>query len=134
MSLNPPSFESHIPQHLTKDCTPQDKWLIENMSKMLQSNSWLINNAKDQSEVIGRIDVQVAATNGRLLKAEGSIDDLKHKVKKTAEDDKVIHFVLKMMKTKTFWACTAFFFLCFLPWLYSFHFTVKDVATWIFYS
>lgn len=66
----PPEFKSQIPEYLLADASPQDKHIMAELSIGAQCNRWLVN-------ALVETHAQVRRTNGRLLRAEGDIKDLK---------------------------------------------------------
>ncbi len=75
--LQPPAeFKSQIPDYLLADATLQEKYIMTELSTGAQCNRWLIN-------ALVETHAQVRRTNGRLIRAEESIKDLKE-IGKTA--------------------------------------------------
>lgn len=70
-ALKPPGeFKSQIPSHLLVDATPQDQHILHTLSIGAQYSEWLVNAALETHS-------QVRRTNGRLLRAEADIAQLK---------------------------------------------------------
>lgn len=69
--LEPPGeFKSQIPEHLMKDASATDRYMMEQMSIMKQYSDWSVKAN------LGH-DRNIRTTNGRLRKAEAEIEGLK---------------------------------------------------------
>lgn len=68
--LERPEFKSSIPEHLLKDASASDRYILEQLSILSQSVPWLVEAAMTNNHLI-------RATNGRLLKAESNISEYK---------------------------------------------------------
>ena len=108
-------FQSDIPDHLLTNADPQSKWLMENMSVVLQATDYLVSEQTKQSDKLEKIEKQVNHTNGRLLKAEGEISEVKEILKEDVEikqDVKQIvaakRLIEKLGKSKYFWIILGF--------------------------
>ena len=66
----PAEFKSEIPDYLLADASPQDKHIMAALSVGAQYNRWLVN-------ALVETHAQVRRTNGRLIRAEADIADLK---------------------------------------------------------
>ena len=69
-SLIAPNFQSQIPEYLLKDATDQDKHIMAQLSVLTQISEWSIKAHISTME-------SVRKTNGRLIRAEEHIKDLK---------------------------------------------------------
>jgi hypothetical protein len=69
ISLPPGGFRSNLPEHLLKDASPADRWLMEEMSKNTQATEFSCRAAVDTN-------AQVRHTNGRVKSAEAKVADL----------------------------------------------------------
>jgi hypothetical protein len=65
---------SRIPDYLLKDCTPAQKWLMENVFDLKQ-------NIKSLQEGLERVEIQTTKTNGRVTKSEDNIENLQNQIK-----------------------------------------------------
>jgi hypothetical protein len=65
-----PHFESQIPEHLLKDVSESDKFVMSSLSKLLQESDWTI-------EAMLLTHDQLRHTNGRLVRAENQIETAK---------------------------------------------------------
>ncbi len=61
--LSLPVFESEIPEHLLKNVSQEDRFLMENINVQTQYIKWLCQSAVDTN-------LQVRKTNGRLRRVE----------------------------------------------------------------
>jgi hypothetical protein len=69
--LRPPGeFKSQIPEHLMVDASPQDRHIMDALSIGSQYDRWLV-------DALVATHSQVRTTNGRLIRAESEISDLK---------------------------------------------------------
>ena len=68
--LTAPQFQSQIPDYLLKDATDQDKHIMAQLSVLTQISEWSIKAHISTME-------SVRKTNGRLIRAEENIQDLK---------------------------------------------------------
>jgi len=66
--LTIPVFESKIPAHLLQDATPQDKWLMEEMSKGAQADTFLCKTVKETYDYTRK-------TNGKVHRHNTKIDE-----------------------------------------------------------
>lgn len=66
--LTIPVFESKIPAHLLQDATPQDKWLMEEMSKGAQADAHLLQTTAATHRY-------VRATNGKTNRNHAKIEE-----------------------------------------------------------
>ena len=58
-----PEFKSDIPEHLLNSVSPESKYMLEQLSKLNQSASWMVN-------VLVDVNQQVRKTNGRVIALE----------------------------------------------------------------
>lgn len=77
MSLQKPSFSPKLPEYLLNESSPKDKYMLEQLSLMSQTQDWLIEETVKQSvkleevkEQANRIETQTLKTNGRVTKLE----------------------------------------------------------------
>lgn len=68
--LDIPEFKSQIPAHLLAASTPAEQHIISELSKLGQFADWSVRAHLSTNG-------QVRRTNGRLLKAEAAIADIK---------------------------------------------------------
>ena len=54
-----PEFKSTVPAHLIDKLTPQEKYVVETLSRMEQQNTWLMNAAMEGNRVNLETDVRV---------------------------------------------------------------------------
>jgi hypothetical protein len=54
-----PEFKSTVPAHLIDRLTPQEKYVVETLSRMEQQNAWLMNAAMEANRVNLETDVRV---------------------------------------------------------------------------
>ncbi len=66
----PAEFRSQIPSYLLNGASDQDKHIMAELSIGAQYNKWLVN-------ALVETHAQVRRTNGRLIRAEEDIKDLK---------------------------------------------------------
>lgn len=105
-----PDFKSDIPAHLLENVSPQDRWMMENISVLSQKSDWLGGEQMRQSENLdnlsqevvqlknesAEIKVQTTKTNGRVTEAEKDIKYLKN------EYDN-LKWARNLVKNKWFW-------------------------------
>ncbi len=77
MSLVKPSFASKVPEFLTQEVSPKDKYMLEQLSVIEQTQNWLVDETVKQSSKLeevksqaDRIETQTLKTNGRVTKLE----------------------------------------------------------------
>ena len=68
--LERPHFESQIPEHLLKDASASDRYIMESLSKLLQQSEW-------STEAAMVHDQNIRLTNGRLRAVEGDVTHYK---------------------------------------------------------
>lgn len=68
--LEKPEIKSTIPSHLLESATPAEKHIMGELSKLSSFADWSIQAHLSTHQ-------QVRKTNGRLLRAEGHIEELK---------------------------------------------------------
>lgn len=66
----PEEFKSQIPEHLLVGTSPTDRYILDQISIMRQSNEWTV-------KALVSAHAQIRLTNGRLRGAEQDIKDLK---------------------------------------------------------
>lgn len=124
MSKTQPSFKSDIPPHLLENATPQDRWIMENMSVLTQKSDWLADEQIAQSSSleslkteVSEIKAQTTKTNGRTSTNETDIANLKREIK--AHDTVVgpLKAFGGIMTKKWTWIAIAGFFLFVYPWV-----------------
>lgn len=71
--LTIPVFESKIPAHLLQDATPQDKWLMEEMSKGAQADAFLCKTVNDSYLYIRRTNGKVSRHQHQLESQEATL-------------------------------------------------------------
>ena len=54
-----PEFKSSIPPHLVDKLSPQEKYLVETLSRMESQNEWLIAVVVDNNRAIVETDIRV---------------------------------------------------------------------------
>jgi hypothetical protein len=69
-TLEKPDFKSQIPEHLTKDASDAEKYIMAQLSILTQFADWDVKAHMGTNE-------QVRKTNGRLLRAEANITVLR---------------------------------------------------------
>ena len=74
MNYEVPEFQSDIPPHLLTNASPQDKYIMENLSVLGQKSNWLTDTQKTQFERLDKlaqaseeIRVQTTKTNGKVI-------------------------------------------------------------------
>lgn len=83
-ALQPPvEFKSQIPDLLLVGASPTDRYMLEQMSILRQYNDWKVQALLGQ-------DKQLRHTNGRLIRAEEDLKDLKSDRKSVKAGWKVI--------------------------------------------
>jgi hypothetical protein len=128
MNYEVPDFQSDIPAHLLTNASPQDKYIMENISILSQKSNWLTQTQKMQNESLDElkaeslelkaeskeIRIQTTKTNGRVSALEDAGKEVKD-VMKTYKTAKSIVF------NKFFILGSAFAFLVFFvyiaPWI-----------------
>lgn len=84
MNNEVPDFQSDIPAHLLTNASPQDKYIMENLSILGQKSNWLAESQKFQSQALRElkaetselkaeskeIRIQTTKTNGRVTALE----------------------------------------------------------------
>ncbi len=68
--LQKPDFKPNIPSFLTENASEQDRFIIEQISILSQYVKWSVDTQI-------QVHSQVRTTNGRLMKAEGDIGEIK---------------------------------------------------------
>ena len=131
MSDKQPEFQSNIPSYLLETATPQDKWMMENMSVLSQKTNWLAQEQERQSTALGElkektesIETQTKKTNGRTTKNE---DDIKHIQEK-------FNFVSTVFNNKFTWVAMAGFFLFGYPFILEYRSQIFKAIFSIFLS
>lgn len=109
-----PHFKSDIPEHLLADATPQNRYIMENISVLNQKGNWLAENQQKLGTTIDEIKVQTTKTNGSVIALKAQAADAEEVVKfyKTTK---------KFLSKKWFWISVAIaivlFFSYVAPWL-----------------
>ena len=109
-----PIFQSQIPESLLEGVSPTEKWIMEEISKQGQAQTYLLDNQikhgeilEDQNKKLETLDTKLNFTNGKIAAAILQIKDLEEK-NKTKEDswielDKIISvkkFISKYLTNK----------------------------------
>lgn len=128
MNHEVPDFQSDIPAHLLTNASPQDKYIMENISILIQKSNWLAQTQKMQSESLDElkaeslalkaeskeIRIQTTKTNGRVSALEEAGREVKNVIKK-------YETVKSIITNKFFILGSAFSFLIFFvyiaPWI-----------------
>ena len=87
--LEKPNVQSTIPQHLLQGTDEQTKYVLHQLSIIVQQNQWLIKSAIDTNQ-------QVRHTNGRVKSVE--------KWKNELEQHEIIPKMKMISKLSNFWA------------------------------
>lgn len=121
MNHEVPDFQSDIPAHLLTNASPQDKYIMENISILGQKSNWLTETQKKQSEAledlkkeVGEVKVQTTKTNGSVVVLKQQAKDAEGVVgfyKKTAG------FVSSKMGILAIFFGFTVFFTYVAPWL-----------------
>ncbi len=82
----PTEFKSKIPPHLLTTASDADKYIMGELSIGAQYNLWLVN-------ALVETHAQVRKTNGRLIRAEEAIKDLKGEEKSVKVGWKTIKWI-----------------------------------------
>lgn len=82
----PAEFKSQIPAYLLNGASDQDKHIMAELSIGSQYNKWLVN-------ALVETHAQVRRTNGRLIRAEEDLKDLKGDRKSVKVGWKVIGWI-----------------------------------------
>jgi hypothetical protein len=99
MPLVKPSFDSKVPDYLLKDASDKDKYIIEQLSVISQTQEWLVDEAVKSSGKLDEVDNKLKFTNGKIASAITSIEELRRK----NENDKEMDIEIgKIVKTKLF--------------------------------
>lgn len=56
-----PEFESQIPPHLLGKLSDQERWLVETLSRMGQTQDWLKNDATENGSIVSDHEDRLAA-------------------------------------------------------------------------
>jgi len=109
-----PDFQSDIPEHLLANVSPQDKYIMENISILSQRGDWLAKVQGEQVKALEEIRIQTTKTNG-------SVVTLKEQAKKAEEVVNFYHAGKKLVGNKLFILASVFGFVVFFsyiaPWL-----------------
>lgn len=73
MSLEKPSFNSQIPQHLLSDANDRDKYILNSLSIMAQSTNWTAEEMVKQSAKLEGLDKKVTEVDDKLKFTNGKI-------------------------------------------------------------
>lgn len=114
-----PNFESNIPQHLLLNASPQDKWIMENLSILTQKTDWQTEELIKGGETFERIEAQTTKTNGRTTKNEEAINKLNDELAP-------VRFVTKWGKNKYVWFLLIVLFFIGIPYIASLNLTLKS--------
>jgi uncharacterized membrane protein YraQ (UPF0718 family) len=63
-----PVFSSQIPNHLLDDISPKERWIMEEISKQGQCQSYLLEEQFKQNDKLESIETQTKLTNGTVKK------------------------------------------------------------------
>lgn len=105
MNSLPPEFQSDIPSHLLENATPQDKWIMENISILNQKTNWLTEMRRYDSERLHEMDgisketlEQTKKTNGRVNKLEERNEIAEQAIKEFKEIEPDLMFLINAKK------------------------------------
>jgi hypothetical protein len=73
MPLEKPHFQSKLPDFLTQDISPKEKYILESLSVMTQTNDWLVDETVRQSTKLETLDGKVTQVDNRLQFTNGKI-------------------------------------------------------------
>lgn len=123
-----PDFQSDIPAHLLTNASPQDKYIMENISILGQKSNWLTQTQKKQSEnleelktEIGEVKHELSEVRVQTTKTNGRVSTLEAEGKNTIEIVSVYNKVKGFASNKLFLMAGAFSFVVFFayvaPWI-----------------
>lgn len=116
-SITVPPFESQLPPEFLEGLDHRGQYLYTKMDEIVQTQKWLTEQTVAQNTTLQEVKVQVLKTNGRLLKAEDDIGQLKNTQKEMQDDIKLIRVVKHIAVSKWFWIGVGAFLVFGVPWL-----------------
>lgn len=128
-----PDFQSNIPAYLLQNASAQEKFMMENLSTLIQKTDWQTEQLIKGGESFDRIEGQIKIANGRTSKNEEAIKFIKEatdrfeaKLNGFDAEMKPIRFVKKWGASK--WVALGLIVLvCVgIPWINSLHLTLKS--------
>lgn len=108
LKLPEEGFKSSIPESLLQNCDPQIRWIMEEISKNTQATTWVCQGLLDTNK-------QVRRTNGRLLKAESDVKQIKEVAEIQKEQNKAIApFIKALSQFANLWQYRVFRWMVYL--------------------
>lgn len=121
MNHEVPDFQSDIPEHLLTNASPQDKYIMENISILGQKSNWLTEIQKKQSESLEELKQESAEIIIQTTKTNGSVSKLKEQAKEAEDVVKLYNRMAKFISNKVGFLAIFFGFVVFFtyvaPWL-----------------
>jgi hypothetical protein len=121
MSLERPTFVSQIPSPLLNDASDKDKYILNSLSVIAQSNTWTVEEMIKQSAKLEELDKKIESvefqtkkTNGSVLRHTAEITEINKSQPDIAEIVALKNFIQKYILNKTF--AIGFFVTTFILW------------------
>jgi hypothetical protein len=104
--LTRPSFESKVPEYLLEKVSEKDKYIIEQLSVIGQTQEWLVDQTIKQSNKLEIVDGKVSELDDKLKYTNGKIGNAIlqiHALESKNEADKESDIeIKKIVSTKLF--------------------------------
>ena len=81
MSKESPKFVSNLPEHLLANASPESKWIMENMSILIQKTDYVLEDQAKHGEKLDVLDERLVYTNSKIATAMKDIANLQEKSK-----------------------------------------------------
>ncbi len=115
LSKHPPEFESTLPDEFLKGLDERGKLLYTQIDVQRKVNEWLVTEMCSQSATLGAVKTQTEVTNGRLLKAEANIVEIKAEQVVIKEGLSTVTFIKELVQKKWFWVVILFITFVAIP-------------------
>jgi hypothetical protein len=123
-----PDFKSEIPEHLLLEASPQDKWIMENLSVLTQKADWHTAKLVEGADSFERLSVGQKRIEELQKIANGRTSKNEELAKKLNEEMEAVRFVKKWGSKKFVWVFITIIFLVGIPYVASVHFTIENFA------
>ncbi len=112
-----PPFDSTLPPEFLDGLDKRGRYLYEGIDRLSQAMTFALAQGAKHAETLEAVRVQTVKTNGRLLRAEGDIKEIKEQVVATQPVVRAYGFARRAVASKWFWAGTAAFIFFGLPYM-----------------
>lgn len=115
--LTVPPFASKLPPEFVQDLDERGRYLYTTMDEIKQAQAWLTQRAVEHTAKLEEVSIQTTATNGRLIKAEGEIKEIKVTQEEAKPALKLVNIGLALLKSRLFWLGVSGVVFFVIPWL-----------------